>query len=415
MKQRIGQSVCLLGILAILCGLFFCFPSLSAEEQNEVLVKRLEAESAGGSLTFGEDEGASGGRFAGVDHTLVGDNNTMHYWLEFTDVPETTKLVMRYATQWQKGEVLVYVRSGEKTKLIGGIAFASTGAWIPDEENGEDAELEAYIPAGSHVLMAFTGSLNIDYFDLYYRADSPVASANGTQEASLKEQNNAFISDLKWLLPAPASLEWATTAERDASLQYSDLEVAGRTFDKGICMLSGHYDGASCIEVNIKDLDFTTFASYVGISDDSEPSYVEPSVIFIVEADGRELIRSDVMRQGDEAVLLKADITGAEILRLSVSPAGDGVGLDAAVWGLAAIGKTDNEEELFATPEPTTAPTQNVTPTPVVTPGPTASPEGSGVGEKEPSGGSWWIYAIAAVAVVAAAVGAVLLIRKKKA
>ncbi len=418
MKQRRKRFGCLICAAIMLCCLICAgSPAVMAtdEETTETMVKKLEAESAGGNFVNVPDGQASGGAYVGIDHTVVEETAALKFWLEFSNVPEATRLAMQYATCWPVGDVFVYIRDNAGIKLIGSMSFASVGTWDPFSEEADVLDLEAYIPAGSTLVLAATGSINIDYFELYYDANSSVKQEDGSQAAEVKDQSNAFISDLKWKLPGEKSMMFAAIVERDATILLSDLEVAGQTFSKGVCMPAGHFEGGVGIDVNIKDLGFTTFASYVGVSDDTVEALAESSVVFLVMADGKEVARSNVMKLGDEAVLLTADITGAETLRLCVSPAGDGVSTDYAVWGMAAVGKTDNVEDIFATPVPTEKPTQApATPTPssanraTATPGRTETPSGNG------GGSSWLWYVIAGVAVAAIAVVVIVVIRNKK-
>jgi hypothetical protein len=78
----------------------------------------------------------------------------------------------------------------------------------------------------------------------------------------------------------------------------------------------------------------TTFTAQVGIDDEvSGPG----SVDFQVLGDGRPLTASGVVRRGDPAVPLTADVTGVEKLELRVTDGGDGKNFDHADWGNAAL------------------------------------------------------------------------------
>lgn len=424
--KNFGRFTCLVLALTLVCTMAFGTLTVSAEEEatQETLVKRLEAEDAQGSYLIGEGEDASEGAFIAMDMTFAEGTKEPHYYLEFQNMPATTRIVMTYVTAWSAHDVIAYVKTADDVKMVGGFTIAPSGGWEMISDFMAEAEMEAYIPEGSTLILHSNGSTNIDCFDLYYDATSPLVNREGKQEETVKDQQNAFISDLAWMSPAPETLEWVALAERDATVLYGTLEVAGQDFTKGVGMLSGHYTDASRIDVNVEDLGFTTFAAYVGVAADTmQPFTNEPaSVIFSVKADGVEVARSEVMEIDDEAVLLKADITGASVLSLCVSPADDSCGTDGAVWGMAAIGKTDNEADLFATPVPATptpVPEGTEGPEATNTPGASNAPNTtkapSGNSDTEEASFSIWIPVAAVAALVVIAVVVVILVKKKKA
>ena len=149
----------------------------------------------------------------------------------------------------------------------------------------------------------------------------------------------------------------------------------------------------------------------MGIDDHTVKGFVPPSVQFIVEVDGVEKARSIVLKQGDEPELLTVDITNAKTLKLYTSPGGDGVATDSCAWGYAALGKTSNVEEIFATPTP--GPTEEPTPTLDKTPGATNTTTPNQ--EPKDKNGSFLIpVIIISVAVVSAVVVIILIVFKKK-
>jgi hypothetical protein len=78
----------------------------------------------------------------------------------------------------------------------------------------------------------------------------------------------------------------------------------------------------------------TSFAADVGL-DDSAGS--KGSVTFTVIGDGATLASTPVMRGGQSALHLSADLTGLQTLTLQVGDAGDGIGHDNADWGDAQV------------------------------------------------------------------------------
>jgi NPCBM/NEW2 domain len=78
----------------------------------------------------------------------------------------------------------------------------------------------------------------------------------------------------------------------------------------------------------------TTFSSYVGVDDSAGG---KGSVTFSVLADGNQVASTGVMRGGQPAQHLTANIAGVSQLTLNVGDAGDGNGHDNADWGDAQL------------------------------------------------------------------------------
>lgn len=78
----------------------------------------------------------------------------------------------------------------------------------------------------------------------------------------------------------------------------------------------------------------TTFSSDVGIDDMAAG---KGSVRFSVPADNVQVASTGVIRGGQPAQHLTADITGAKQLELDVGDAGDGNGHDNVDWGNAEL------------------------------------------------------------------------------
>lgn len=395
----IGLIVCISLCLTIINGI--------AEENTEVV--KLEAENAGGNYVIVNESQASGGKFIGIDHTL-NDENNFRYYLVYENAPKCTEIKMVYATPGM-GDVAIYVEENGKNVAVGSMYFAPSGDWYP--YGGEELETTAegfFIPEGSKVTLIATGSVNIDYFEFIYNEDDVPVIEVGKQDDEIKKLNNVFLSDLKWIRSSCHNSESTFSVHKDRNYLLEPLQVAGTTYGKGLGMTSGHYEGAVFVEIDIEGLGFTTFASYVGLDDKTIPNLIESTAQFIVEVDGEEKARSNVMKVGDEPELMVVDITGAKKLKLYTSPAGDGVAIDCCVWGNAALGKSSNVEEIFATPTP--APTPEPTPTTV----PTDSPEKTGTADHDKSNdNNILIPVIASVVLVTVVIIVVLIIIKKKA
>jgi alpha-galactosidase len=78
----------------------------------------------------------------------------------------------------------------------------------------------------------------------------------------------------------------------------------------------------------------THFSSTVGLDDEATK---EGSVVFSVIADGKELVKTGVLRKGDKPQLISVDITGAKQLTLQMDDAGDGMNNDHGDWADAKL------------------------------------------------------------------------------
>jgi hypothetical protein len=141
---------------------------------------------------------------------------------------------------------------------------------------------------------------------------------------------SAYVSDLPFL----TETNGYGPVERDRSNGEAGggdgrpLSVHGTGYAKGLGMHAPGkvtvWLGAAC----------TTFTAQVGIDDEvTGPG----SVDFQVLGDGQPLTTSGVVRRGDPAVALTADVTGVERLDLQVTDGGDGKNYDHADWGDAAL------------------------------------------------------------------------------
>jgi beta-galactosidase len=65
------------------------------------------------------------------------------------------------------------------------------------------------------------------------------------------------------------------------------------------------------------------------------------SVVFEVWTDDERRHTSPVLRGSGSGAEIDVDVTGAQVLRLRVTDAGDGNGLDHANWATAALACTD--------------------------------------------------------------------------
>ena len=84
-----------------------------------------------------------------------------------------------------------------------------------------------------------------------------------------------------------------------------------------------------------------TFTALVGVDSNDQTSNGRGSVVFIVRADGKELLKSGVTRESSAPMPLSVAVNGARELELIVTDAGDGIACDQADWVDARIELSD--------------------------------------------------------------------------
>jgi len=83
------------------------------------------------------------------------------------------------------------------------------------------------------------------------------------------------------------------------------------------------------------------FDAAIGVDTNEQTMGRRGTVVFVVEAGGKEVFRSRVMREGDAPVELSVDAGGAAELVLIVEDAGDGISCDQADWADARVALAD--------------------------------------------------------------------------
>ena len=86
-----------------------------------------------------------------------------------------------------------------------------------------------------------------------------------------------------------------------------------------------------------------SFRAVVGVDSNSQTMPGRGSVVFAVRADGKELFRSPVLREGVAGMPLDIDITGCRHLTLEVLDGGDGISCDQADWAEARVVQQDGK------------------------------------------------------------------------
>jgi alpha-galactosidase len=115
------------------------------------------------------------------------------------------------------------------------------------------------------------------------------------------------------------------------------LKIGGKSFAHG---LGTH--AVSEIAVSLP-AGAAKFEASVGVDNNYDTAGKHGSVEFIVEAAGKELYRSQVMRGGQEPVAVGVDLGGHREFTLRVSDGGDGPAYDQADWCEAAVTLEDGK------------------------------------------------------------------------
>ena len=117
--------------------------------------------------------------------------------------------------------------------------------------------------------------------------------------------------------------------------------------------------------------------------------------------------------------MLTADVTDAKVLRLAITNGGDGISGDWGTFAGAVIAKTNQIDEIFATPVPTQTPAATQTPAKVpesTSPAAvkTASPASEDSRNDADAGLPAWAIGLIIAAILAAAAVIILVVIKKK-
>ena len=109
------------------------------------------------------------------------------------------------------------------------------------------------------------------------------------------------------------------------------LRIKNTTYEKGI---GHHAPGEIVVELNG---DYTAFAAEVGVQ--RQGGNTVASAVFQVYVDGQLRFDSAVMKEQDPPRRVEVSLNGADLLRLVVTDAGDGITCDCANWANARLFK----------------------------------------------------------------------------
>ncbi|WFB06415.1 NPCBM/NEW2 domain-containing protein [Streptomyces sp. LX-29] len=138
------------------------------------------------------------------------------------------------------------------------------------------------------------------------------------------------LSDLDWLLADNGwgPVEKNTSVGESRAGDGSPITIGGTVYAKGLGAHAPssveYYAGGRCERVTAQ----------VGVDDEKESN---GSVTFEIWADGRKVAGTGVLTTAMPAQPLSADVTGARLIRLVVTDAGDGINSDHADWADARL------------------------------------------------------------------------------
>ncbi|MCX6376431.1 MAG: NPCBM/NEW2 domain-containing protein, partial [Armatimonadetes bacterium] len=109
------------------------------------------------------------------------------------------------------------------------------------------------------------------------------------------------------------------------------LNITGKLFTRGL-----YCHAVSKVIVKLPGPG-KTFSAIVGVDSNDQTSGGRGSVVFSVSNQGKEVFRSDVLREGHAPVTVKVDLNGSSEFTIEVGDAGDGITCDQADWADAQV------------------------------------------------------------------------------
>lgn len=153
-----------------------------------------------------------------------------------------------------------------------------------------------------------------------------VAELGATERRAAREIvriDGIYLDSLEWI---EATAGWGEV-RRNASIMERPMTLGGMIHRRGI--------GAHAVSRVSYDLPegYARFAVTIGCDQEVQGN----SVVFVVEADGITLYRSQTMRKDTEPIDLELPIAGAHQLVLILEDGGDGIGADHGDWAEARL------------------------------------------------------------------------------
>ena len=174
------------------------------------------------------------------------------------------------------------------------------------------------------------GSYTIAAIASYQQGSNKTSTTGAAYQLTVIPKGLMYISDL----PFVSAVNGFGPVERDENVGGSGADDGGPLSIDGVGYAKGL--GTNAISSVVIDVPAgcTTFSSDVGVDDSAAG---KGSVTFSVLADGVQVASTGVMRGGQPAQHLTANVTGVSQLTLNVGDAGDGIGHDNGDWGDAEL------------------------------------------------------------------------------
>lgn len=135
--------------------------------------------------------------------------------------------------------------------------------------------------------------------------------------------------------PLPAGLHLRRQDAGDLhfreSVMHTPLQIGEKHYQRG---LGTHAN--SEVLVRLEDPG-TQFTAEVGVDNNYDTAGQRGTVIFTVEVGKKEVLRSDLLRGGNEPVSVQVELAGAKEFVLKVLDGGDGIGWDQSDWADASV------------------------------------------------------------------------------
>jgi Glycosyl hydrolases family 35/NPCBM/NEW2 domain/NPCBM-associated, NEW3 domain of alpha-galactosidase len=209
--------------------------------------------------------------------------------------------------------------SGWTAKPVGATHFDRLAA-------GTSARLHWQVTVGPD---AATNTYNVAAIATYSQAGQD-GRTGATYPVSVRQRGDIFVSDLPFLSSTNGwgPVERDTNVGDQAAGDGGPISIAGASYAKGL--------GTNSVSSVVIDIGGTcsSLTTDVGVDDLAGG---RGSVTFTVLADGAAVAQTGVVRGGQPAQHLTANVTGAHLLTLNVGDAGDGNGHDNADWAGAEL------------------------------------------------------------------------------
>jgi alpha-galactosidase len=238
------------------------------------------------------------------------------------DRPLTATLKVTNDGSTPIGDVRTSVAAPAGWQLDGPGAF-TVPVVLPGKSWQKQVTFKPVSPSGDHVTLTAKAS----YLTLWGKRD--LTSEGTSPLVSRPPSGTTALSKAAWMSSDNGwgPVERGTSNGESKAGDGHKITIAGTGYDDGI---GGHapssvriYVGAAC----------TSVSTLVGMDDENSGG----SAGFRLIGDGKELAATGVMHPGDQARPLSAQLSGVQVLELSINDGGDGNTNDHADWANATI------------------------------------------------------------------------------